>query len=114
MKPEQRAIRAYKLPNGSCPFKEWRQGIRDVIARKSIDVRIDRAAQGNIGTCENVGDGVFELKIDYGPGYRVYFAYEGNDILLLLVGGDKSTQKKDIKTAKTYWSNYEVQRNESN
>jgi putative addiction module killer protein len=75
-------------------------------ARNRVNARIRRIEEfGNYGDCEPVGDGVYELKIDVGPGYRVYFGIDGSDIVLLL-GGDKSTQDSDILKAKEYWSEY--------
>lgn len=68
-----------------------------------IRARLDRMELGNSGTVKPVGDGVSELKIDYGPGYRVYFAMSGKTVVLLLIGGDKSTQQRDIEMAKIYW-----------
>jgi putative addiction module killer protein len=81
-------------------FSTWIAGLRDVRATARIDVRIGRLRLGNFGDAKSVGDGVSELRIDYGPGYRVYFARRGKVIVVLLCGGDKSTQGKDIKTAK--------------
>jgi putative addiction module killer protein len=69
-------------------------------------VRLDRVSMGNLGDCHGVGEGVQELRIDYGPGYRVYLAQESARIVLLVCGGDKSTQTKDIETAKRYWNEY--------
>ena len=69
-------------------------------------MRLDRVSLGNFGDCHGVGDGVQELRIDYGPGYRVYFGQVGSTIVLLLFGGDKSTQAKDIEQAKRYWNEY--------
>lgn len=71
-----------------------------------IHQRINRAALGNVGDCSSVGQGVYELRIHHGPGYRIYFAYEGETILLLLIGGDKSSQKEDIKAAQHYLKQY--------
>lgn len=88
------------------PFKEWLDGLRDITARQKIRIRLDRVRLGNLGNNRAVGDGVFELKIDYGPGYRVYYALEGKTVVLLLLGGDKSTQGKDIEQAKRYWTNH--------
>lgn len=68
-----------------------------------IRARLDRMELGNFGTVKPVGDGVSELKIDHGPGYRVYFAMSGKTVVLLLIGGDKSTQQRDIEMAKIYW-----------
>ncbi len=81
-------------------FRKWRLRLRDHRARAIIASRLDRLAQGHAGDTEPVGDGVSELRIHYGPGYRVYFQKRDNTIIVLLCGGDKSTQAKDIKTAK--------------
>lgn len=80
-------------------FDNWFTGLRDRQAQKRIQARIDRAEGGNFGDCEPVGEGVSEMRIHYGPGYRVYFAQQGMEIVILLAGGDKSTQSKDIKAA---------------
>ena len=77
----------------------WLDGLRDVRARARVLVRIERVVAGNFGDSKPVGQGVSELRIDYGPGYRVYFTKQGQWILILLAGGDKSTQASDIKTA---------------
>lgn len=80
-------------------FAQWLDGLRDVSARARVQVRIERLAEGNAGDVESVGEGVSELRIDYGPGYRVYFKKHGREVLILLAGGDKRTQSADIKTA---------------
>ncbi|KNC94033.1 type II toxin-antitoxin system RelE/ParE family toxin [Trabulsiella odontotermitis] len=80
-------------------FDDWFAQLRDRQARKRIQARIDRAEGGNFGDCEPVGEGVSEMRIHYGPGYRVYFVQQGMEIVVLLAGGDKSTQSKDIKAA---------------
>jgi putative addiction module killer protein len=80
-------------------FAEWIDGLRDLRARARLQVRIERLASGNPGDVEPVGEGVSELRIDYGPGYRVYFKPRGSELIILLAGGDKSTQAKDIRTA---------------
>lgn len=73
--------------------------LRDIRARARVQARIERLAAGNPGDVEPVGEGVSELRIDYGPGYRVYFKKQGREVVILLAGGDKSTQTADIKTA---------------
>lgn len=80
-------------------FDAWFSGLRDKQAMRRIHARIDRAEDGNFGDCEPVGEGVSEMRIHYGPGYRVYFTQRGLEIVILLAGGDKSTQGKDIKIA---------------
>jgi putative addiction module killer protein len=80
-------------------FARWLDGLGDVRARARVQVRIERLAAGNPGDVRPVGGGVSELRIDYGPGYRVYFKYIGRQIVILLAGGDKSTQSTDIKAA---------------
>ena len=80
-------------------FARWLDGLRDVRARARVQVRIERLTAGNAGDVEPVGEGVSELRIDYGPGYRVYFKKQGREVMILLAGGDKRTQSADIKTA---------------
>lgn len=81
-------------------FEQWIEGLNDQIAQKRIGQRIARLEVGLFGDTKSVGDKVHELRIDHGPGYRVYFKREGRTVLLLLCGGDKSTQKQDIERAK--------------
>ena len=80
-------------------FAQWLDALRDLRARARIQARIERLSAGNPGDVEPVGEGVSELRINYGPGYRVYFKQRGPELVILLAGGDKSTQTKDIKTA---------------
>ena len=80
-------------------FAKWIDGLHDIRARARILARIERLAAGNPGDVKPVGEGVSELRIDYGPGYRVYYKKQGQKAVILLAGGDKSTQTKDIKTA---------------
>ena len=80
-------------------FAKWLDGLNDIRARARIQVRIERLAAGNPGDVKAVGEGVSELRIDYGPGYRVYYRKRGQNVVILLAGGEKSTQVKDIKTA---------------
>ncbi|MCW2314130.1 type II toxin-antitoxin system RelE/ParE family toxin [Rhodoferax antarcticus] len=80
-------------------FAQWIDALRDLQARARVQARIERLAAGNPGDAEPVGEGVSELRINYGPGYRVYFKKRGQELIVLLAGGDKTTQAKDIKTA---------------
>jgi putative addiction module killer protein len=80
-------------------FVQWLDELRDLKARARVQARIERLAAGNPGDVEPVGEGVSELRINYGPGYRVYFKKRGRALIILLAGGDKSTQAKDIKAA---------------
>jgi len=80
-------------------YAKWLDSLRDIRARARILVRVERLAAGNPGDVRPVGEGVSELRIDYGPGYRVYYTERAQEVVILLAGGDKSTQAKDIKTA---------------
>lgn len=80
-------------------FAQWLDDLRDIQARARVQSRIERLAAGNPGDVEPVGEGVSELRINYGPGYRVYFKQRGRELIILLAGGDKATQAKDIKAA---------------
>jgi len=101
-------LRYYQTADRARPFVEWLQGLADRQARARIEARLARAAIGNFGDVEPVGKGVLELRVDWGPGYRVYFARIGNAIVLLLCGGDKRTQRRDIKRAQEYFEDYKA------
>ncbi len=106
-----RKLQAYRTPNGRVPFTEWFDSIRDKRTQTLIEARLIYLEQGNFGDCRSVGAGVFELRIHVGAGHRIYFGEVDNTIVLLLCGGDKSSQTRDIARAKTYWSEYkETQR----
>src|SRR6266498_3125341 len=94
-----------------CPFETWMNSLDDRRGRAKIDIRLDRAENGNFGECGPVGDGISEMKIDFGPGYRVYFAMRGDDVIILC-GGNKKTQDRDIKSAKRYWTHYKEEAKE--
>ena len=87
-------------------FKKWIRGLKDQVAQAIITARIRRISGSNFGNVKPVGDNISELRIDYGPGYRVYFQDTGKEIIILLCGGDKSTQSKDIKAAKKIAKEY--------
>jgi putative addiction module killer protein len=98
----------YKMKDGKEPFQEWRKSLRDKVTLTRIDRRLEYVARGNYGDYKNVGEGVYELRFFFGSGYRVYFAEDGDTVVLLLCGGDKSTQSKDIVKAKSYWKDYQA------
>lgn len=80
--------------------------MKDTKAQVKIDIRIARLRLGNFGDAKSVAQGVYELRVHFGPGYRIYYGLEGDKIVLLLCGGEKKTQKKDIKKAKAFWKDY--------
>lgn len=102
----KKELRIYRTKDGKEPFIEWLKSLKDVTGRANINNRLNRAVVGNYGDCEPVGEGVYELKVHYGPGYRVYFSEQDNTIILLLLGGSKGTQSKDIKKAKQHWAEF--------
>jgi len=105
-----RRIEIYLTPDGRAPYQEWIHELKDVKARAKIRARIDRVEEGNFGQMASVGEGVFELKIDCGPGYRLYAGQVGQTIVVLLCGGEKHAQQKDIVKAKNYWKDFQVRR----
>lgn len=101
-----RKLQVYQTPNGKEPFSEWLVSIRDQRTRTRIRDRLEQLETGNFGDCQSVGGGVYELRFHFGPGYRIYFGEIDNTVILLLCGGDKSSQTRDIERAKTYWLEY--------
>jgi putative addiction module killer protein len=98
-------VREYLTENLKSPYREW----LDTLDRKTkarIQARILRFELANLGDYKSLGDGIFEARCDFGPGYRIYFGRDGKKIIVLLVGGDKSSQKKDIKKAQQFWADY--------
>jgi putative addiction module killer protein len=108
MAPEihPRRIEYYIDDRGRRPFREWLEALKDIRAQVRIRVKLDRLALGYFGDCRSVGEGVLELKINFGPGYRVYFGLDKGQVVLLLCGGDKGSQTKDIQKAYQYWTNH--------
>ena len=100
-------IRHYLTDSGRDLFQQWLDELKDVKARVVIQRRIDRLANGNFGDHKFCQDGVWELRIDFGPGYRVYYAQAGLTVVLLLCGGSKRDQSADIKDAVRYWRDYQ-------
>ena len=103
---QPRELEFYRTQNGRQPFTEWFESIRDPRAQGRIEARLISLEFGNFGDFKSVGSGVFELRIHVGKGYRVYFGEVDNIVVLLLCGGDKSSQQQDIERAKTYWQDY--------
>jgi putative addiction module killer protein len=99
-------IRVYVTRDGKTPFVDWLGKLRDRSARTRIRLQLDRILLGNPGDCKSLGQGLYEMRIHYGPGYRVYYGKEGGHLVLLLCGGNKSTQQSDIRLANNYWRDY--------
>lgn len=112
MEAQEKTILTYVKEDGSAPFNDWLEALRDRKARAIIRTRINRIRLGNLGDCKSVGEGVSELRLKFGAGYRIYFGQFGDTIIILLSGGDKSSQNKDIKQAKTYWQDYKRRGND--
>lgn len=106
----EKTISIYRNPRGRCPYLEWFSSLRDSRARQRIQARLARVRLGNLGHTNSVGEGVQELKIDFGPGSRIYFGQDGEALVILLCGGDKSSQAEDIENAKLYWQHYREER----
>jgi len=109
---EQKQVSIYLDKDGNAPFSQWINSLADVKGRAKIRERIARIRLGNMGDCESVGEGISELRIHFGPGYRIYFGQEGIRIVVLITGGSKRTQKKDIRMAKVLWKDYKERENE--
>lgn len=107
MKPKSRIVKALVLEDGRCPFEEWLGCLGDGALVRSVDARLTRVRDDNFGDHKSVGRGVFELRIPKGPGLRVYYALVGKDVVMLLGGGDKSTQEQDIRQARDLWQIYQ-------
>jgi putative addiction module killer protein len=99
-------INEYTDEQGKSPYAQWLNSLRDARTKAKIIMQVDKMELGLFGDVEPIGEGLSELRIHYGPGYRVYYGKEGNQVYLLLCGGDKSTQSKDIKKAKQYWKDH--------
>jgi putative addiction module killer protein len=99
-------IEFYAMANGEQPCQDWLDCLSDSRAKARINLRLDRLCDGNFGDYKSVGQGVLELRMPFGPGYRVYFGIIGERVILLLLGGDKSTQARDIPRAQQFWRDY--------
>ncbi len=105
---QERELRNYVTPDEKTPCEDWVGTLRDQRAKAGIFVRMDRVRLGNFGDCRSTGGGVYELRVDYGPGYRVCFGLLGTTAVLLLCGGDKTTQRRDIEIAHQYWKEFKT------
>lgn len=103
----QKELIIYQDEHGNEPFTDWLNKLRDKKGRRRVLTRLRRLEQGNYGDCEPVGEGVSELRMFFGSGYRVYFGEDANNIILIICGGDKRSQSKDIKVAKAYWKEHQ-------
>lgn len=99
-------VREYLTAQGASPFRAW-LGRLDTAVRARLQARVLRFESGNLGDNRTVGQGVWEARCDFGPGYRIYFAKPGKMIVLLLLGGDKTSQRADIRRAQEYWADYQ-------
>jgi putative addiction module killer protein len=102
-------LRYYLAGDGKSPFEQWYSGL-DTAAGAKVAVALARLEQGNLSNVKPVGEGVLEYRIDWGPGYRVYFGRDGAVLVILLTGGTKKRQQRDIDTAKTIWDDYKRRR----
>ncbi|MFZ2630766.1 MAG: type II toxin-antitoxin system RelE/ParE family toxin [Desulfosalsimonadaceae bacterium] len=97
----------YLTEDGENPFHKWIISLKDRSARARIRVRLNHVRLGNFGDCKPVGKGVNELRVDYGPGYRVYYGKSETTVVILLCGGSKKSQSKDIRLAQAYWADFQ-------
>jgi putative addiction module killer protein len=99
---------AFRARDGHVPFEDWLDDLKDKRAVARVLARLARVRLGNLGDCKPVGEGVSELRVDYGPGYRVYFGQKGRMLVVLLCGGDKRTQDRDIRLARQFWQEFKA------
>ena len=95
----------YRTTDGNEPFSKWLAGLKGP-ARAKVVAAVERMLDGNFGTSRSVGEGVLERKINFGPGYRIYYGRDGDELVILLAGGTKKRQQADIEYAKTLWTRY--------
>lgn len=106
MEAKPRRIRIFEAENGKKPFEEWVRDLKDPPTVRRIQARLAGVSAGNLGDVKPVGEGVSELRLKFGAGFRIYFGTDGEELIILLCGGDKSSQDKDIRRAKEFWSDY--------
>ncbi|MBX9767009.1 MAG: type II toxin-antitoxin system RelE/ParE family toxin [Bdellovibrionales bacterium] len=105
-KVRARTVEYFIAPTGRAPAREWLESLKDKVTQAILFRRIRQVGLGNFGKTRGVGKGVHELKIDYGPGYRIYFGVHRDELILLLTGGNKRTQQSDIEKAQTFWKKW--------
>lgn len=110
MLDNEKKLRTYLTSSGSEPFAEWFNKLKDKNTQQVVYARLARLRLGNFGDSKTVGEGVSELRIDYGHGYRIYFGRDGLEIVILLLAGDKGSQKKDIRLAQGFWKAYKKEK----
>jgi putative addiction module killer protein len=104
MNPKE--LRYYQRQDGLRPFNQWLVALKDAKTTQRILARLNRIRSGNLGDCRAVGEGVCELRIHFGPGYRIYFGQDGETLILLICAGEKDTQPRDLRLAHAYWRDY--------
>jgi putative addiction module killer protein len=102
----RKQLRIYEDVRGVRPFEVWLRSLKDVKGRAVIRARLARLMLGNMGDSKPVGEGLYETRIAFGPGYRIYYAQDGKVVVVILCGGDKGSQSRDIEIAKRYWADY--------
>jgi putative addiction module killer protein len=107
MEAKPRTLRVYLTAKKQSPFRDWLVGLQDKLGRAAAERRLFQVSQGNLGDFKKIGE-IFELRLDTGPGYRIYFGMDGLQLVVLLAGGDKSSQSHDIQTATRYWNDYQT------
>lgn len=105
MSLKERKVVILQLPNGKIPYEKWYDKL-DLLLQRAVDARLTRVMVGNFGDHKPVGGGVFELRIPKGPGLRVYYGLKGNQLVVLIGGGDKSSQRRDIDKARALWRDW--------
>ncbi|HBA61062.1 MAG TPA: addiction module killer protein [Elusimicrobia bacterium] len=105
MEPQKRVVKTL-VTAGNDRVKEWLNSLHDAVGRMAVSQRITRISEGNFGDHRAIGDGVWALRVHYGPGYRVYYGEDGQLIVLLICAGEKKTQRRDIRLAKRLWREY--------
>ena len=106
MEVAEQTLMTLETPQGQIPFEDWLESLKSNVFRAAVDARLTRVADGNFGDHKSVGGGVFELRIPKGPGLRIYYGLDGPRLVVLIGGGDKSSQKKDILKAQELWKEY--------